>query len=1633
MSSLANHVYNGAPLDYQTRSGPVTSSAQSGTPAAVAKQANNDAHSKNFKLEISSASKSVSRSHLPVIAIPQRSDFRRTEYEAASDSPKRRKLQHNDREAQLALRQRTQKEQGDAAVLQFQDQIVNILEVRDQIEADNAQDAVVASNYFEPANDDDDFKIQFTPSYLPKLQARLKELIDLKRLDDISSDHITRLRQLCEGPVRRSQSSNLRLSRDPSDDDVAEWQSRIQSAEVGAASASVILLTALGDNPPELAPDVLQAVSVVLVNAFESCLIPVVEARPEGPSAQLFSYASANDKSLRSFLDVCKKLLDQLATACVQLKEAAECLNATEFLAAKLIFVQNGPTDKVAALGSKTFERHRKQVMSSLARLFAAFPADRAPIMDEILSSVDKLPSTSRSARQYPLGDGKSIMLVTALFVQLVQSSALGDSRQKSTRQTRPGKGILTDEEDEGTDDDEDDTHDAKSDDHDELSRLRRKKGELLFPAVKTAEEIVSYLVGKASKVSKSGDSPYRNILDLFLEDLVTLLPLPDWPATQAILERLCTRMIHMAQHEKAAGVKNMALESLGTMGAGIADARASAQAHAAALSRDLTEGSHIAYVLVGLANDHFSRGLSKEELLGLNGPFATTCLYYNVQDGKRGSKSLRGRSAQSFYLAQYAHFFCDYMQPEPGEETPQSTIVVAVDLLEEIETVAADVPSIGFTDHIQPREANLAYLLSALSGGFCRRYELIAQTLLASLSSEQAQVRARSLKSIVTILETDLSLLESQNMSIERYIFPCASDDSASVRDAALSLIAKFLISKPAYEERGIKQLIQCTGDGKVGVQKRSISHLAEIYAQDHRPALKTTIADTFLCRTSDFEESVSELAKRTLAEAWFTPYLAFAEEDSESAKASVSIEELTTHIANTLERNLSELPPMLTKFISGQLKVSKSSAQLGLLLTRIVDILFKQIIAGKATAASLRLLVCLAQARPESIVPTQLSHLRQYTRNLRPADDLTMFRAVIDVFRHVLPRLSMAHQDLLGDIQGDLGATVAKMPHRADLDNVMSCLRTIDDVLHNSVRFVKLLKSIMEQVGSSTMSDSQRRRLLFIVGSLAKHVDVDSLNVQGHIKVAPGESMSGQIANLLYPFAAQSESNDLQATALESLGCVCQAWPGQFEKKEVRELLLHCLDLPAGSKSRSIALRTFEELFVSLGDDSDEEQKEQQKTAPMQDLKKMGGNAKVQSNNSAIAGIAQAVFARVTKIALSTSGADLVLAARTVASMSRRGMFHPKDYAGVFVALETSEVAEVRAVAEQAHSKAHTQHESFWEREYIHAVQAAFQYQLQTAHDPSGIRQGRAKLSACFNIINLSGSKYVKKFLSNLISRLSVDTSKMDSKQTVPTPVLFVQFVVQNIAFFDFARMEDLLHGILQLELMFSKAGSEVSEMIETSLPSTAMAADSDAVDVNGNSLGMADADGATEQVSVPPAGAEEMETEQLHRLAAAACALTMVSEARSHLKRQYGISRDVRALLQQSKQAKEGGKAPLKVHGITGERFLNSTNNILQSMDTPEAMVHRCRSFHQLMSIDEDVVVGDGGDGGRDSQSASVDPDGYLAPPGSARGKKRKSTGSTGGTPRKRGRPRKNATPTRRSSSASSQHDADADYAG
>ena len=509
----------------------------------------------------------------------------------------------------------------------------------------------------------------------------------------------------------------------------------------------------------------------------------------------------------------------------------------------------------------------------------------------------------------------------------------------------------------------------------------------------------------------------------------------------------------------------------------------------------------------------------------------------------------------------------------------------------------------------------------------------------------------------------------------------------------------------------------------------------------------------------------------------------------------------------------------------------------------------------------------------------------------------------------------------------------------------------------------------------------------------------------------------------------------------ALESLGSICQAWPVLFNIQAVSDLFKKALaGIPRPqsaidpAKAQKTVMNMFEEMFgalAALKEDKDDAQDDQ-----LQDLKNMGGGAKAQDDNSATSTIANAIKDLLTSIALSGRLEISLSALRTITSISHCGLFHPRDYVSIFVALETSPDVETRSVAEMAHTLLYQHHETHVEREYSGAVQEAFTYQQSIARagedtDLWGIWQGRdyvPKISACLKTVNTTSTK-AKKFLSTLVSRMTVDFAMLDvDARPIPDHLLFIRFVSHNIAFFDYVRLEDLLHVINQLERLFSKTGEEITQAIQEQLP-------------HRNEPTVSHVNGEQPSGFLPHGASTALDAVDmtlLKRLAAAACAVTVLSDTKSYLKRQYGISRNLADAMKQAKDNKEGAKIPMRIHGITGDKYLVNTAVVFVSLtddyNLRQRLLETCWEFVDHMAVDQDYQFSGDIDEFRQSYSADVEQEGTQVP---MRGRKRKSLtgGSAGGTPKKaRGRPRKSAVngSARRSGSVSSlEQDLEGDY--
>lgn len=612
----------------------------------------------------------------PVITIPPLPSSSQKEYQLIPDHviSKRRKINTEDMDKLAAVRLRDQKEEADAALVKLQDLLQEIFEAEDQIQPDTSSATPQGiSKIFRATNTSEEGGLVLSSEIHSQLQKSMQKVAGYGRLHDIPTEYLNRIQKLCEGPILSAQTHDLKLEESSSESDVNHWLKIAEDMHNSLLAIGTLLQTMSGDgNEQGLCPeDLIQAIPSTLNHVFDSCITPAVESRPNGKDSKLFAVFSANKQVIGGLAHQSKKILALLANFLSRFEVAEGTITATEFLATKLIFTESAHTERDSALGLQKYEAVRRGAMDVLAKIFSKYPDQRSFILDEILVSLEKLPSTRQSARQFKLVDGKNIQLLSALVMQLVQTTALQTpgTRNRKRQRRLPVPGGEDEEDGDSSDDPLTDmknsgSRNVKTDSKPPLERLASRVEPLYDNATKSAQYITGFIVQRAMTSTKTGDQPYRNILDIFTEDLISVLPSTDWPGAELLLRVLASQMVSIAEHDKSTSIaKNMALELLGWMGSAISDLGGSAQHLLPSMDES---GSDLTEYLRQLYDEHSRRALHPQDLIVSDGPYRMALEYLH----KQNLDSWQLTSARGYYLTQWAKTVCTvYNDPHDDSE----------------------------------------------------------------------------------------------------------------------------------------------------------------------------------------------------------------------------------------------------------------------------------------------------------------------------------------------------------------------------------------------------------------------------------------------------------------------------------------------------------------------------------------------------------------------------------------------------------------------------------------------------------------------------------------------------------------------------------------------------------------------------------------------------------------------------------------------------------------------------------------------------------------------------------------------------------------------------------------------------
>ncbi|PKS07306.1 hypothetical protein jhhlp_005908 [Lomentospora prolificans] len=1461
-----------------------------------------------------------------------------------------------------------------------------------------------------------------------KVQSAIQKVISLGVYDQMPIEDLVRYQKLCEGSIKDTGNLELKIDDTWGEPEIAQWIYRIPEIETALKAARTALRIMSGEREDKrlYSEETIQQCLDLFKRVMDGIVVPIVELRNSGPPGVLFKLLMPHKKALAPIFTNGQRLFALLATLVTSIELSESVINTLEFLATQLLFVENAHYEKDSVIGVQRFDGLRLVAMDMLCQIFLMNPGQRQGIFDEILTSLEKLPIGKQSARHFKLADGGSIQPVSALIMRLVQVSAGKVDEGKERK-----KNVLQDSDNEGADNEQSQESGSggrimymvktEEDGCEQFNIAIKELGDTVTPLVETTKRNASYVVGfiinRALKSTKSGDTPYRNLLDLFVEDFTTCLDSPDWPAAELLLRFMMIRMVQLSEGEKtAAPAKNMALDVLGTMGAAISRLRSTVRKAASTL--DSGDSDELGRFLAGLAISALEQRARTEYAVSWSGPYRVTLEHLE----ERCSNDPHLRGAISLVMSDWANKICTGFESLEGEE--QERDMEFGRLAYRLRMMLDDRRwmSNEYTfKTVSPTHTKLAYAVVLLRSQLCESFNIILNIVLGAMASDQATVRSKSLKSVNQVLETDPAILDGDSIVIQ-LILQCSSDSSPQVRDSALGLIGKCMSMRPHLEEQLTPRVVDRFMDAGIGARKRAMKLARDIYLRNKNRSIRVAIASGLLLRVQDPDEGVRDLARQMIEEIWFAPFYNNAE-DTPAFQASltdhvslmVQVSKMG-HAAAVLDKVLQSILGPHTKLAEGPLAVCTKLVATMFELINTLDSDDPSIPSGRD---ALQVLMTFAKAEPKLFTFEQIKLLKPHLSNFTTVEDLHVFRATVVIYRRVLPQLSAVHTQFFMEVRTQLLGSIAKIS-KVLLDDVVACVWIVCGILNAITPLARLALSSLvgiqklRQVPLNAQNIKVFQRYSVIVGMIGKHCDLDSQMDLFKEKFPKwkGKTVPSLMVDCLLPFAAPDRPEDARKAALDAVGLVCQSWPRTYVSPNVYTTFQQVFDekIPA---LEDMILSSFKEFLFN------EEKRSEAASAAAsgngegekkRELTVMGGT----NYDDVASATTQRFLKELTRISLTSQDDHAFLAIEVLGSINRQGLVHPKETGVTLITLQTSSYPKIAEIAYQEYKALHEKHETVLEREYAKAVQSAFAYQRDIAKDTRGATANpfQAKLHLLMEILKISKSKNRQKFLERLCQQIDFDFTKLDIRQAPPYHVAFSRFIIENLAFFEYVTIGEVLTTVASMEKIVSGTGAAIAHIIETEVFNVRMDVDSAPAPPPSGPDGQAD--GMLMQPTPPKLNIDQ---KRFRQLAAGAVILLSMWEARTYLRRLYGLGtqrRDPKA----KAAAKDMSKSPVKVQGITGDKFWEEVTSHMAGLDSQEAMFRKCRAFVDLLNVDHEFKVAEEDEemDGDMAGTPSGDEDDGIAP---ERGRKRKGTGTPGGRkkrarstsrPRARGRPRK-----------------------
>ncbi|KAG6849921.1 hypothetical protein H0H93_003632 [Arthromyces matolae] len=1120
--------------------------------------------------------------------------------------------------------------------------------------------------------------------------------------------------------------------------------------------------------------------------------------------------------------------------------------------------------------GKSAMRGLRLDALALIRTIFANHEDQRSWIIEEILSSLIKLSDTKQKAGQFRLRDGRSIRTVSALLLQLVQTSA-HDVRleAKKIEKSRQNRFALKRQESLTESQTNLSTPEPFLDDND-LEEIRLY-GSALDSAIKAAKTIIVFLTqrsGKGKATKNSNEAEYRAIFDNLISDLLTVLYWPEWPAASLLLSIASKFMVSSLDDVKTTqtdnAAKTIALDHLGIIAARIRSSMLKVQKR--------ETGSPIKYKGLKPLDDIMSSA-SLKQLNGLLeahkdiaahlckrssedqacdvGVLLQTWVYIlsmMLQSARELTAATLGQE-----LATALSQVNAWMDPNCDDELNLKDHTKLEHFGQKVKSAlrsvwkepATDVFDIGSHEEVL-RIDRLAEEVGTIQG-LRNSFQPILTIILMALDAPPIFMRTKALRALGQIVTSDASILATSN--VRRAIESHLLDSSSAVRDAAVELIGKYMIDSPEVASDYYQKIADRIADTGLGVRKRVIKLLKSFYSVTEDTARRIDIATRIVLRILDEDETVRDLALKTIEELWF-PTVATLTSMNKSKTVSASTAQdksaLLTKVAvimgtaaNFKDRQ-SPLEDLLHKIM-----VDKSGSDAHVLHQRYAEIC-EMLIDGLVDASDLpgftvfnciRAIHLFTSAYPAILSGSNASTLLPYLKNATTQEEQATSDYLLKIFRLSIPHMPKTAVKFAQELQTALQPMIIKPSGGGVqvLQESVACMCiVVQHLTHDFMRLVNLLKScnarlqeaIRRPIKEMTSNDIRTLSILtFIVSLLGEHCNYDVVR-RDHQELATDiDTVShGSIVEHIYTSLLQLYEKynvaSLQGRLLQCLGFLFRAQP-TLMTMERSASIMDAIFASEEEESRARLLKIIQEFLMSEAAKHSAKEKEnaKEKTKPLEvNMDELVGNTDGFADSGVSSAIVQRYLGSILDAALSLNPPIQATAIDVLSFTIKQGLAHPLQSFPIIIALETSPLAHLSNRASALHSVLHTKHASLLNTRHTISARASFDYQKKITSGPvRGFRSQNPPVALLQRWYFLVREKRPTRqdFLKALIKVFQ----ESPANQATQDDVDFTRYMAENFSAFDYKTQEEVFTVIKYLTVVLSTTGVHLLEIISPS----------------------------------------------------------------------------------------------------------------------------------------------------------------------------------------------------------------------